>query len=323
MHNKPKVSIVIPVYNRPILLIETLNAALSQTYENTEIIIVDNKSTDNTFKIIDEYTKSFSNVFVFQNDSNLGIVRNWRRCVELATGEYIHILWSDDIIAPAFIDKTQSFLENNKDVGFVYTKTEIFNTKTGSKEEVFNIGKTGVYNINLFFTNSLLGNPIKAPVSPANALFRRKDVLNNLLLNIPNNIGIDYSMLGIGNDLLIFLLTGSSYDKFAYIDETLAYFRSHDSSITLTTKRLDVALYYHIAKVYFVNSTNISTKLQRNFNAKSFILKGLFFLLPGYRDKRLYEGIPYDRNNTNYFFIFTYLLSMFIYFLLRLIKRKN
>ena len=125
MKEFPKVSNLIPTYNREKIILETLSSAISQTYENTEIIVVDTKSTDNSFEIIKEFAKSHPNVKVYQNEENIDPVRNWRRCLDYATGEYAKILWSDDLITPDFIEKTLSYIIDHEDVGFVFTGTEI------------------------------------------------------------------------------------------------------------------------------------------------------------------------------------------------------
>ena len=106
MNQNNLVSILIPVYNRDKFIEETINSALSQTYQNIEIIIVDNNSTDNTWRIIKKYTKKDNRIKAFKNDTNIGPVRNWKKCTDKADGEFGKILWSDDLIAPEFIEKT-------------------------------------------------------------------------------------------------------------------------------------------------------------------------------------------------------------------------
>lgn len=66
---------------------------------------------------------------MFKNEKNIGPVLNWQKCVEYSTGEYIKILWYDDLIDKRFIEKTLPYLIENKDIGFVFTGTEIFNEK--------------------------------------------------------------------------------------------------------------------------------------------------------------------------------------------------
>jgi len=268
MVNIPKVSILIPVYNRKKIILQTLNSAVNQTYKNIEIIVVDNKSTDNTFEVVKEFAKYHPNVRVYQNEENIGPVRNWRKCLDYATGEYVKILWSDDLIAPTFIEKTLQFLVDQGDVGFVFTGTEIFNDDTGMRIKAYFIGNTGIYDTRKFIEGSLLGGSFPVPVSPGNAIFRKKDVDKNLIIDIPNKIGSDFKMHAIGNDVLIYLLTAKTYPKFAFINETLSFFRAHKGSISISTNKTKIATLYNIAKAYFVENYLTDDKLRKKFNAK-------------------------------------------------------
>ncbi len=275
MNNLLKVSILIPVYNREKLILETLKSAVNQTYQNTEIIVVDNKSKDNTFQIVNEFAKYHQNLKVYQNEKNIGPVKNWRKCLDYSTGEYVKILFSDDLIAPNFIEKTLPYLKNNDDVGFVFTGTEIFNNNLEKRERAYFIGDTGIYNSNKFIESSLLGRSLLScsfPVSPGNALFRKKDIEKNLIIDIPNNLNLDFNKLGAGNDLLIFLLTAKDYPKFAFVNESLAFFRSHENSITIGMSN-EASLYYLIAMVYFVNNFVKDQKLKKKFNTRLLLTK--------------------------------------------------
>lgn len=266
---KPKVSILIPVYNRAKIILETLNSAIDQTYENIEVIVVDNKSTDNTFEVVKEFAESHSNVRVYQNEEDIGPVRNWRRCLDYATGEYVKILWSDDLIDPTFVEKTLPYLVAYENVGFVFTGAEIFNDDTGQRGKAYFIGDTGIYDTKKFIEGSLLRRVF--PVSPGNALFRKKDVKKNLVINIPNEIGIDFKIRAIGNDLLIYLLTAKDYPKFAFVDETLSFFRAHEGSITTYSNGSELTMLYHIAEAYFVENYLADDKLRKKFNTKLWI----------------------------------------------------
>lgn len=271
MKNK-LVSIVIPTYNRANLVQETIDSAIAQSYQEKEIIVLDNNSTDNTYNILKDKYKKTKYFRLYKNENTLDIVKNWKKCFNYATGQYILILWSDDLIRSDFLTKTVSFLENNSKAGFVYTLTEIFNRVDGSSKKVFKLKKTGLFEKKVFIKKSLLDPPLSVPVSPANTLFRRNDVNKNLLIDIPNNYSIDYSKLGQGNDNLIFLLTLNDYSHFGYINECLSYFRAHNDSITLSTNSFLVTLRYHIAKAYFINNSNIEEKLILKFNSKIFLI---------------------------------------------------
>lgn len=247
-----KVSILIPVYNREEYIEETVTSALNQTFNDIEIIIVDNFSTDNTWNILENLAKKDPRIKIFQNNSNIGPVKNWKRCIDEATGEYGKILWSDDLIAPEYLEKTVPFLEENDDIGFVYTGTEIFNDMTLQKKDLYFIGETGVYNNEQYITGVIFG--WYYPLSPGCALFRLSDLRNNLLVDIPNKVSSDFSMHAIGNDILIFLQTAHQYTKFAFVNEKLSFFRSHEGSISIQSETGKLPLHYDIAKAYFVEN---------------------------------------------------------------------
>jgi glycosyltransferase involved in cell wall biosynthesis len=250
MDNK-LVSILIPTYNREHLIEETVQSALKQTYENIEIIIVDNKSTDNTWQVLEQLTAQDTRIKIFQNETNIGPVRNWMRCIDEASGEYGKILWSDDLIAPAFLEKTVPFLKN-EEVGFVFTGTEIFIDGTDEKTSHYFIGNSGIHESENYINGVLFDG--EYPVSPGCALFRLSDLKKNLLINIPNKVNSDFSMHAIGNDLLIFLLTASKYKKFAFVNEKLSYFRAHNGSISIQSNDGKLPLHYNLASAYFVEN---------------------------------------------------------------------
>ena len=97
--SSPKVSILIPVYNREAFIAACVQSALEQTFTDFEIIIVDNASTDTTWKICQQIAEQDKRIRIFRNERNIGPVRNWRRCIEEARGVYGKILWSDDLIS--------------------------------------------------------------------------------------------------------------------------------------------------------------------------------------------------------------------------------
>lgn len=261
MNNK-LVSILIPVYNRENLIEETVKNALNQTYTNIEIIVVDNKSTDNTWDVLQRLASQDDRIKIFQNETNIGPVRNWKRCIDEASGEYGKILWSDDLIAPQFLEKTVSFIEN-QDVGFVFTGTEIFIDGTDQKSSHYFIGETGIYESEEYIKGTLEGT---YPVSPGCALFRLKDLKENLLVDIPNKVESDFAMHAIGNDLLIFLLTAQHYRNFAFVNDKLSFFRAHEGSISIQSNDGKLPLHYDLVKAYFVENYQIDLVKKMNAN---------------------------------------------------------
>lgn len=269
------VSILIPVFNRESIIAETIQSALDQTHKNIEVVIVDNTSTDNTWSEVEVFAKRDKRIKAFRNETNLGPVRNWLRCVEEAKGEYGKILWSDDLIAPEFVEKTLPLF--NEDVGFVYTGANIFTGQHPHEAKTsYLLPETGQYPSSIYLRKAIfdrgrrtildrakktiLDRGRKAildrgmPVSPGCAIFRMKDIRKNLWLQIPNKVNSDFSMHAIGSDLLLFLLTANDYQYFGHIAEPLAFFRSHKGSITASSASGKMFLHYALARAFFVEN---------------------------------------------------------------------
>lgn len=121
-----EVSICIPVYNAENYIKETVQSILKQTFENFELIIFDNNSTDNTVNII----KTFKDkrIKLYQNDTNLGMVKNWNECLKKITGKYIHFVCSDDILYQDCIKEKIDLIKQHSDVVMVVSNTDIINS---------------------------------------------------------------------------------------------------------------------------------------------------------------------------------------------------
>ena len=120
----PKVSVLIPTYNCAKYIGQAIQSVLDQTFEDFEIIVSDNASTDNT----EEVVKSFkdSRIRYYKSNINVEMGNNWNRCLFLSRGRYIAILCSDDIWLPPFLEKTVEILDFHPDVGLVFTNHYLF-----------------------------------------------------------------------------------------------------------------------------------------------------------------------------------------------------
>lgn len=105
----PLVSICIPNYNNAPYLAACLDSALAQTWPRTEIVCVDDASTDGSLAILDRYR---DRIRLYRNQTNLGQPATTNRCVELARGEYLVILHSDDWLLPHFSERLVPILDH-------------------------------------------------------------------------------------------------------------------------------------------------------------------------------------------------------------------
>ncbi len=102
---KSHVSICMPTYNGSRYLRKAIESALSQTYRNIELLVVDDSSTDETLSIAEEFASHDSRVRIHRNIRRRGLGGNWNRCLELAQGEWIKFLFQDDYITPTCIEQ--------------------------------------------------------------------------------------------------------------------------------------------------------------------------------------------------------------------------
>ena len=122
MNKPPLVSICIPSYNAGEFFEPCLQSALAQTYPNIEILISDDGSTDTTMAIAEKYSKQYSNIRIVRNTAT-GMVNNWNNSIEQAKGEWIKLLFQDDVLMPACIEKMlEACLAHNVQVGLCRRK---------------------------------------------------------------------------------------------------------------------------------------------------------------------------------------------------------
>jgi len=122
----PLISIITPAYNSDKYIEDTIDSVLNQTYNNWELIIVDDFSNDNTLKIIYEYTRKDSRIILIKNDKNYGQSRSRNFAINIAKGRFIAFLDSDDIWFPMKLEKQVDFLLTNSKA-FVFSYYMLIN----------------------------------------------------------------------------------------------------------------------------------------------------------------------------------------------------
>ena len=144
-----KVSIIMPNYNCDKFIEESIKSVLSQTYENWELLIVDDCSTDKSVEIVKKYCEIDNRIKLFINDKNSGAALSRNKAMREATGKWIAFLDSDDLWKPTKLEKQLTFMKEN-DYDFSYTEYEKIDEKSNSLKVLVTgpkkITKQGMYN---------------------------------------------------------------------------------------------------------------------------------------------------------------------------------
>lgn len=211
--NSRLVSIVLCTYNGILYIDDQLNSILRQTYDNIEVIISDDLSTDGTFEKLKEYTGQDSRIKLFRNEKNLGYNQNFSKACGLATGSYIAIADQDDIWEHDKIEVLLSEISGYEDVVMVHCISAKFETAGKPKLR------------NLKFMHSFNGNDIRQvfirnPVSGHNMLFKRR--LLEAALPFPGNIFYDWWLTA----------TACCIGKIKAVNKILVWQRIHTTNAT-------------------------------------------------------------------------------------------
>lgn len=228
MKDSSKVSVVIPTYNYGRFLDEAIQSVLDQTYNAFELIIVDNHSSDNTDEVVKKYLPD-PRVRYHKNESNIGLVNNWNKCLSYATGEYIKFLNADDKFHPEIIEKFVTILDTYPDVTLVTCDKQNFDHSS----EIYKLPLTHLQDGKKVILHTL--NTYGWIGEPTSVMFRRVN-LKNEIFNSRYTLHVDWLLW------LHLLSQGSCY----IIPEVLAYVRSHESQHTK-----------EVTKTNFINSYEV------------------------------------------------------------------
>ena len=266
-----KVSVVIPNYNYEKYIIERIDSVLFQSYPIYELIILDDKSSDNSVEIIkkkiDDIKQKYPNLIVkfIPNEVNSGnVFKQWKKAFDESTGDYLWIAEADDSCSRKFLENIMKQFELNDKVVMSYSESLTMDEKNkilmDDLREWIDIFKTGKWNNsfvdegNDFCENFLCINNTIANVS---SLVFKKD----------KNIDFDKYLIEASK----YRLAGDWYfyekvlmhGNIAYNKNSLNYHRMQSNSVTLTTKREKE--YEEICRIQsdIINNYNLSKDMKQ------------------------------------------------------------
>ena len=209
------VSIVIPTYNHSIYLKRALESIINQTYENWEVIVIDNHSTDNTLEVVANFKNNRIKYLKVHNKGIIAISRNIG--IKSANGEWIAFLDSDDWWTR---DKLEICIQSiNEKVDFIYHDLEIIANKSRifSRKKIKSRKLKKPVLIDLLTEGNAIGN---------SSVFVRKKFLDEIN-------GIDESKeLVAAEDYNTWLRIAKLTDQFVYLKKRLGYYLVHDQSVS-------------------------------------------------------------------------------------------
>ena len=217
------VSVIITNYNHAPFLKERIDSVLNQTYQDFEVIILDDKSTDSSREIIEHYRKHPKVTHIVFNEENSGSTfKQWQKGFDLAKGEYIWIAESDDVAHPDFLKKLIEAINGDKKVVLAASAITIIdeNGKITGHESISKSRQVRRYLSDEFIReNMLIGNHL---LNASSAIFR-KDILSSF----PKK----YTSMKSSGDYL-FWIELANCGKVIEIPEELDYFRRSSSNVT-------------------------------------------------------------------------------------------
>lgn len=120
-HMLPTISVLISSYNYERYIGGAIESVLKQSYRPKEVILIDDKSTDGSVDILEQFVKQDPIVRLIKNEANMGINNVLARFLSIASGDYIFSLGADDIILPGFFEKSMKLLSHYPEAGLCST----------------------------------------------------------------------------------------------------------------------------------------------------------------------------------------------------------
>ncbi len=232
MKNEPLVSIMMTTYNRAPLISEAIESVLMQTYQNWELIILDDASTDNTRDVVERWLDKDSRIIYLPSSINLGISKNRNRGFLTSLGKYIAVLDSDDYwIDPKKLTKQVDFLEKNPEYAVVGTNVAVVydTANTPTAEFIYTKNDSDIRSRMLWrnqFTHS-------------SVLIRRQSLSDK---------PYDES-LPLWEDYDLILRLGQ-VGKLANLPDKMTAYRRHSSNISKTTRHNGAKVHLSIIRKY-------------------------------------------------------------------------
>lgn len=219
--NSPFISVIIPNYNHARFLDQRITSVLNQTYSNFELIILDDKSPDNSVEIINRYRTHPKVSHIIINDNNSGSTfKQWHKGILLAKGELVWIAESDDFCEPNLLETLVSKMKENGNCGLAYVVSQMVDIEgKGIGKQPKTTKDKNVSGKDFIKKYMSIGNPV---VNASSAIFKK---------DIAQYIDTDYIKYKACGDRLFWIKIAEMGDV-AIVNQPLNYFRQHDNKVS-------------------------------------------------------------------------------------------
>ncbi len=209
-NHQPLLSFLIISYNNEKFIEEALKSALKQDYDNYEVVVSDDSSRDNTWKIINEVVEKYKResiaVILNRNEKNLGIVRNFQKAMSMTTGKWVVTMAGDDVSVPDRMKLIEEIILKEEDIYAIGTGYDLIS------EKGFYISKGNYFNY----------DEIKLPLYPGFAVAINRDTFTRFP-DIKENIQ---------SEDIIYTLRGLELGKIVVASVPTVKHRIHKSNVT-------------------------------------------------------------------------------------------
>lgn len=226
----PKVSIIVPNYNHARFLHQRLESIFNQTYQDFEVILLDDCSTDDSRTILERYRNHSKVSTIVYNEQNSGSTfKQWEKGIRLSTREYVWIAESDDYCEPTFLSELVTKLDEYPNVGIAYCQSISVDSNTKYLNSWIDHTQVFVPNI---WQNSFISNGLSAIKN----LFIYRNVIPNASAAVIRKAAFEATtgletQMKLNGDWFLWIKILRKADLL-FIAENLNYFRQHNTNKT-------------------------------------------------------------------------------------------
>ena len=219
----PSVSVVLATYNGEKYIAEQLESISQQSYQNFNVIIVDDASSDDTVAIVQSFMKRLP-LKLIENEDNLGYIKNFEKALSLADADYIAPCDQDDVWTS---DKLQTLVDNIDDATLIYSNSELVDAEGKSLKHTLSEKLKN----NFVSTHSALSFVFDNCVS-AHAMLFKKELLDSIF-PFPDTLYFDAWIAA----------NAASLNDVKYMDKNLVLYRQHTTNtLSITSKKPKVKM---------------------------------------------------------------------------------